>query len=161
MIDVAVIGFPHISNFDEFDPLAREAGVRLRNVEANDDLGNPDLVILPGTKATVADLEWLRSTGFADQVCGLSAKGVPLLGVCGGYQMLGSRILDPEGVESPLVETSGLGLLPVSTVFEGNKETHRVKAEVRSGEGILQGAGGLPPRGLRDPHGPYHFRPGP
>ncbi len=143
LLDIAVIGFPHISNFDDFDPLKREAGVRLRYVEANDALGEPDLIILPSTKATMADLEWLRQQGFADKVRERSSNGTVVIGICGGYQMLGATILDPEGVESRNSEMQGLGLLPITTVFEGSKETRRVRGVTREASGILQGARGL------------------
>ncbi len=142
LLDVAVIGFPHIANFDDFDPLKRQQGVRVRYVEANDELGLPDMVVLPGTKTTVRDLEWMRERGFAHRVRQLAGDGVAVVGICGGYQMLGDRILDPEGVESAEPETRGLELLPVTTVFEGTKETHRVTGEVRGSSGILQTAAG-------------------
>ena len=147
LLDVAVLGLPHISNFDDFDPLKYEEGVRLRYVETNDVLGKPDLVIIPGTKATVADLEWLRRQGISDRIQALSRKSVAVIGICGGYQMLGRRILDPEGVESTTKEVEGLGLLPVETVFEGAKETHRVSGEVMEAHGLLEKAGGLPIEG--------------
>jgi adenosylcobyric acid synthase len=143
LLDVAVIGFPHISNFDDFDPLKREPGVRLRYVESNDTLGSPDLVILPGTKTTMADLAWLRERGFAGEIRQLSRNGAAVIGICGGYQMLGERVLDPEGVESSQSEMEGLGLLPVTTIFAGTKETHRVRGEVGEAPGILEGAAGL------------------
>jgi adenosylcobyric acid synthase len=143
LLDVAVIGFPHISNFDDFDPLKREPGVRLRYVESNDTLGSPDLVILPGTKTTMADLAWLRKRGFAGEIRQLSRNGAAVIGICGGYQMLGERVLDPEGVESSQSEMEGLGLLPVTTIFAGTKETHRVRGEVGEAPGILEGAAGL------------------
>ena len=143
VLDIAVIGFPHISNFDDFDPLKEEEGVRLRYVEANDALGDPDMVILPGSKTTVADLEWLRRQGIASRIQLLRRSGTVVMGICGGYQMLGVRILDPEGVESPQKETDGLGLLPLTTVFDSTKETHRVRGEVMEAPGILRGAGGL------------------
>ena len=144
MLDIAVMGLPHISNFDEFDPLVREAGVRLRYVEAGDVLGTPNMVILPGTKAMVNDLDWLRDKGFAEQLHSLRRGGTVVMGICGGYQMLGQSIMDPDGVESTRRETEGPGLLPLSTVFEGTKETHRVSGVVTSCPGLLEGADGLP-----------------
>ena len=138
VLDIAVMGLPHISNFDDFDPLAREPGVRLRYVEGHDNLGEPDLIILPGTKTTMADLWWLRERGFADDIRRLSQAGTPVVGICGGYQMMGGRILDPHGVESPEPESSGLGLLPVETVFAKVKETHRVRGSVHGGIGLLE-----------------------
>ncbi len=147
LLDIAVMGFPHISNFDDFDPLKREEGVRLRYVEGDDSLGEPDLIILPGTKTTLADLEWLRGMGYDQEIQALSHKGTAVMGICGGYQMLGERISDPEGVESPREEGEGLGLLPVTTVFTAVKETHQIKGSVCSDAGILSGACGLPLEG--------------
>lgn len=142
-LDVAVIGLPHISNFDDFDSLERASGVRLRYVEAADLLGDPDLVVLPGTKATIADLDWLRRTGNASAVTALAVSGTPVIGVCGGYQMLGESIADPECVESDGTSVAGLGLLPVRTTFLRRKSTHRVRAVVSAVGGMLGGAAGI------------------
>jgi adenosylcobyric acid synthase len=117
VIDIAVIRFPHMANFDDFDPLRRERGVGVRFVDRPEHLGTPDLIVLPGTKTTVADLEWFRGRGFALK------KEMPILGICGGYQMLGREIRDPLHVESPHECVEGLGLLPVVTTFEAIKTT--------------------------------------
>ena len=137
VLDIAVMGLPHISNFDDFDPLGREPGVRLRYVESRDGLGEPDLIILPGTKTTMADLAWLRERGFAAEIWRQAEGGTPVIGICGGYQMMGNRILDPHGVESLDQEAGGLRLLPVDTVFAPVKETHRVSGSVSAGTGLL------------------------
>ncbi len=129
-LDIAVLHLPHISNATDFDPLAREPGVGLRFVSGPARLGIPDAVILPGCKSTVADLDYLRENGLAAQVVRLAHLGVPVIGICGGYQMLGERIEDPGSVESCRRETEGLGLLPVTTVLGGGKSTHRVRAVV-------------------------------
>jgi adenosylcobyric acid synthase len=121
-IDIAVVRFPHMANFDDFDPLRRERGVGVRFVDRVEQLGMPDLIVLPGTKTTVADLEWLRTRGFPAAL----AKDIPILGICGGYQMLGREIRDPLHVESPHECVEGLGLLPVVTTFEAVKTTKRV-----------------------------------
>ena len=147
VLDIAVMGLPHISNFDDFDPLKREPGVRLRYVESRDSLGEPDLIILPGTKTTMADLWWLHERGFAAEIRRQADAGTPVIGICGGYQMMGRRILDPHGVESPEPETEGLGLLPVNTVFAPVKETHRVRGTVAAGSGLLAKAGDAPIEG--------------
>ncbi|MGI8492264.1 MAG: cobyric acid synthase [Acidimicrobiales bacterium] len=125
-LDVAVIRFPRISNFTDLDPLRLEAGVSVRMVDCAGALARPDLVILPGTKATVADLEWLRTSGLAAGVTALAATpGVTILGMCGGYQMLGTRIVD--AVEaSHAADVQGLGLLAVRTRFDPAKVTRRV-----------------------------------
>lgn len=144
VLDIAVMGLPHIANFDDFDPLEQEAGVRLRYVEAQDSMGAPDLIILPGSKSTMSDLEHLRSTGRAAEITGHAARGTPVIGICGGYQMLGRRLLDPQQVESPQTEAAGLGLLPVVTTFGKEKTTHQVKGRVVQGSGLLRGALGMP-----------------
>ncbi len=146
-VDIAVIHLPHIANFDDFDPLARESGVRVRYVSSVSELGAPHAIILPGTKSTVADLAWLRATGLADAVVRHAAQGKPLVGICGGYQMLGSRIRDPHAVESTVSETEGLGLLPVVTVFAGEKATHQASALVQGGPGWLAHCAGATIRG--------------
>ncbi len=138
-IDIAVIRFPRIANFDDFDPLMQEARVRLRFITNLKDLGTPDLIVLPGSKTTVADLDWMCESGIADAVVAQSRAGTPVIGICGGYQMLGERILDPEGVESALPESQGLGLLPLTTTFAATKTTHQVRGSVASGMGLLAG----------------------
>jgi adenosylcobyric acid synthase len=142
-LDVAVIRIPRIANFDDFEPLARESGVRVRFVRRVDELDGADLVVLPGSKSTVADLGWLRETGLANGVVKAAAAGRPIIGICGGYQMLGQRLLDPVGVESSHREVAGLGLLPVVTTFAPAKTTVRVRARVVTDAGIFAGARGV------------------
>jgi adenosylcobyric acid synthase len=146
-LDIAVIGLPHIANFDDFDPLARESGVRLRYVEANDDLDEPDLIILPGTKSTVADLAHLKTTGRDQEIINRVSRGTPIIGICGGYQMLGVTIHDPDGVESVTLVTAGLSLLAVASRFLPVKSTHQIKAQVSLDRGILAKAKGAALRG--------------
>jgi cobyric acid synthase len=134
-IEIAVIHLPRIANFDDFDPLAAEPGVRVRYVDGPEQLGNPAAIILPGTKSTVNDLAWLRSRGFDKALQEYARKGGAVVGICGGYQMLGEVIHDPHHVESKLDSAPGLGLLPVETVFVGDKATHQASAQVRSGPG--------------------------
>lgn len=129
-LEIAVVHLPYISNFDEFDGLEQEAGVRVRYIGPGRRLGRPDLVILPGSKSTVADLEVLRRSGLADAVREAASEGIPVLGICGGYQMLGRRIDDPEGVESDRPAVEGLGLLPVVTTFGSTKRTARVRVRL-------------------------------
>jgi len=120
-LDVAVVRFPYISNVTDVDALALEPGVTVRLVRGAADLGRPDLVVLPGTKATVADLAWLRAGGWP---AAIEASGADVLGICGGYQMLGEKIDDP--VESGVGVVEGLGWLPVRTVFVADKVVRRV-----------------------------------
>jgi adenosylcobyric acid synthase len=142
-LDVAAVRFPHISNFTDLEALALEPGVRLRLVDGPEDLGRPHLVILPGTKSTVSDLAWLKVTGLAGAI--KRQVGVAtILGICGGYQMLGRSISDPAGAEAGRpAEVVGLGLLAVETVFDAEKVTR-----VRHGTAM-----GCPVEGYEIHHG--------
>jgi adenosylcobyric acid synthase len=146
-IDIAVIALPHIANFDDFDPLEREAGVGLRYVEAGDDLGNPDLIILPGTKTTVADLAYLKETARDQEILGQVAGGTPIIGICAGYQMLGLAIHDPDGIESPAAMSAGLSLLPVTSRFVTMKAMRQISARVLLDCGLLARAKDIVVRG--------------
>lgn len=141
-IDVAVLRLPKISNFTDFAPLEDHPVLGLRYVETAAELGSPDLVILPGTKSTVADLLWLRQSGLEAAVQKLAARGVPVLGICGGYQMLGEELADPDCVETETPSAvRGLGLLPLSTVFAKEKTRARVQDNItfRSEEVFVDG----------------------
>jgi adenosylcobyric acid synthase len=140
-LDIAVIRLPHISNYDDFDPL-EEAGCTLRFVARRAELGSPHLIILPGTKSTVADLAHLRRSGLADEILRKAKNSTPVAGICGGYQMLGQKILDPHQAESAESETAGLGLLDVTTEFSREKSTRQVKASVIADCGLLAGTKG-------------------
>ncbi len=142
VIDVVVIRLPHIANFDDFDPLRHEPGIRVRYVGRAEEFGAPDLVIIPGSKTTMDDLDWLRAQGLAERIMVARGSGTPVIGICAGYQMLGERLLDPNRVESSREEARGLGLLPTSTTFLGDKSTHQVKGRVADGRGILRGCPG-------------------
>ena len=132
-IDVAVIRLPHLSNFTDFSPLEAQPMLGVRYAERAGDLGEPDLLILPGTKSTIDDLLWLRRTGLEAAVLRLAAAGTPILGICGGYQMLGEEITDAAGIEGSTPALRGLGLLPCSTAFEAEKTLTRVRAVVTGG----------------------------
>jgi len=136
-IDIAVIRMPHISNFDDFDPLDKEKDIRMRYVNSIVNLNHPDLIILPGSKTTIADLDWLKNNGLARRITELYRQGVFIIGICGGYQMLGAYINDPGQVESPVPSRQGLGLLPITTTFLSTKETHQIKGNVTANRGLL------------------------
>lgn len=121
-VDVAVIRLPHISNFTDFAPLERVSGLSLRYVRTRKELQEPDLIILPGTKNTMGDLLWLEQSGLKDAILAHQERGGFVLGICGGYQMLGTTIKDPCGAEGR-GERTGLGLLPVETTFSSDKTT--------------------------------------
>ena len=135
-IDITVIRLPRISNFTDFTLLEQHSQLGVRYVSDVKGLGRPDLIILPGTKNTMADLAWLRETGLAEAVCRLAGQGCPVLGICGGYQMLGEEISDPCRVEGG-GSVKGLGLLPLKTVFLPQKT--RKKTLVKIEDGFLAG----------------------
>ncbi|MEI8406310.1 MULTISPECIES: cobyric acid synthase [unclassified Kribbella] len=120
VLTVAVVRFPRISNFTDLDALAVEPTNNVFFTTSSAEVRDADLVVLPGSRATVADLEWLREHGLADAVAARVAAGRPVLGICGGYQLLGGAISDPHGVEDG-GEHTGLELLPVATVFAAEK----------------------------------------
>lgn len=130
VLDICVIRLPRISNYDDFTPLEHEPGVALRFVERPEALAGADLVVLPGSKCTIADLEWLRETRLAEALEQRARSGAPLLGVCGGCQMLGEWIEDPDGLESDRRRVPGLALLPLTTRFERPKLTAQTRARL-------------------------------
>jgi len=140
-LDIAVIRLPHISNYDDFDPLEEE-GCTVHYVTQRFEFGNPHLIILPGTKSTVNDLAYLRHSGLATGILTRAKAGTPVVGICGGYQMLGQKILDPQKVESDNMEVAGLGLLNVVTDFTPEKSTTQVRARVLADTGLLAGTKG-------------------
>ena len=128
-LDVAIVRLPHISNFTDFMPLEQHPLLGVRYVQTARELGMPDLIILPGTKNTVNDLLWLRQCGLETAVQKLARRGTPVLGVCGGYQMLGGMLDDSAGTESGRPQTlRGLELLPTRTVFTLEKRRAQVTA---------------------------------
>ena len=137
-MDIVVLRFPRIANFDDFDPLRAEPGVRLRYVASAQEFGQPNAVILPGTKSTLADLSWLRASGLAQAVCDFAMQGGHVVGICGGFQMLGESLHDPQHVESAADQADGLGLLPLRTQFLAQKTTTRTRAVLDSTVGWLK-----------------------
>ena len=136
-IDLAVIRLPRISNFTDFAPFERFENVSVRYVEKVSDLHDPDMILLPGTKSTIADLKWLRESGLEAAVLKAVSAGTPIFGICGGYQMLGRTVSDPEQVEAAgISEISGMNLLDMDTLFRGEK----VQTQT---EGIFENIPGL------------------
>ncbi len=136
-IDIAVLALPRIANFDDFDSLRIEPGVHLRHVESVKQLGKPHAIIIPGTKSTMADMEWLYKTGLAKAIINFAENGGAVIGICGGYQMLGQSIHDPHHVESKNDSIEGLGLLPVVTTFAQQKATYQVRAQILDFAGLV------------------------
>jgi adenosylcobyric acid synthase len=135
-VDIAVIRLSKISNFTDFMALEATEGVGLRYVGKACELGRPDMIILPGTKNTIADLKWMRQNGLEAAVIRLAKEGVIVFGICGGYQMLGQYIRDNENTEGG-GEINGMGLLPVSTEFYTEKTRLRAAGKITGAQGLL------------------------
>jgi len=129
-ISIEILYLPHISNFTDFDPLEEEEDVCLRYVGRGERIGDPDLLIIPGSKNTIDDLAYLKGTGYEEQILARVRKGTKILGICGGYQMLGKEIRDPYHIESSRGRIEGLGLIDAFTVLEKDKITSQVKAHL-------------------------------
>ena len=144
-IDVAVIRLPRLSNFTDFNPLERLEDLSVRYVRRPGEWGSPDLVILPGTKNTLGDLRWLRQSGLETLILKHAARGGAVIGICGGYQMLGRTVSDPDGAEEGGT-LAGLGLLPVDTVFRsaGEKTRTRVAGRFEVPSGLFAPLAGVP-----------------
>jgi adenosylcobyric acid synthase len=136
-VTIAVPHLPRIANFDDLDPLLAEPGVEVAIVEPGEPIPLCDLVLIPGSKSTIADLAFLRAQGWDVDILAHWRRGGRVLGLCGGYQMLGRTIADPEGVEGPAGVVAGLGLLDVETVLAADKTTRAVSGrDVATGERV-------------------------
>ncbi|EMN5860164.1 cobyric acid synthase [Pluralibacter gergoviae] len=157
-IDIAVVQIPHISNFTDFNALAAQPDVRVRYVRRPEELAGADLIILPGSKNTLGDLVWLRESGMAHAAVRANRDGVPVMGICGGYQMLGETIVDE--VESGLGTQPGLGLLDIVTRFSHCKTTTSVEGRMAALSGWLAPASDLPVKGYEIHMGDTTLAPG-
>ncbi|MEW6602497.1 MAG: cobyric acid synthase, partial [Nitrospirota bacterium] len=137
-IKIVVLRLKYISNFTDFAPFMYEPDAEIKYSMWEEDISSADLLIIPGSKNTVADLMLLRDSGIEQYVKAAVEKGTPLIGICGGYQMIGEKILDPHNVESSLREVEGMGLLDTITTFDMTKTTCRVEAELADSRGVLQ-----------------------
>lgn len=142
LIDIVVIRTPRISNFTDFNAFEQFEGVGVRYVKSPKDVGNPDMIIIPGTKSTMGDLKWLRETGMETRIQKHASKGKPVFGICGGYQMLGQYLKDEHGVEGG-GEMNGIGLLPHSTEFSESKTRKSQIGKLASVGGIFNGLSGM------------------
>ena len=156
LIDIVVIRLPRISNFTDFDVLMQFPGVGLRYVDNADDLGEPDMVILPGSKNTMRDLLWMRQNGIEARLHRLKEKDCVIFGICGGYQMLGERILDMGNSEEG-GSIQGIGFLPMETIFEEEKTRTRVQGKIVHIEGVLAALQGKEIDGYEIHMGNAHF----
>ncbi len=140
---VEVLYLPHVSNFTDFNIFETQEDVTLRYVMRGQAIGDPDMLIIPGSKNTIEDLLYLHRTGLSEQILRLARKGTTIVGICGGYQMLGNLISDPHKTETWVGEINGLGLLAVNTIFETEKTTTQVTGEILSHGGQMAKLSGL------------------
>lgn len=143
LVDIAVVRIPRMSNYTDFNVFELIPGVSLRYVQNVRDLGNPDMIIIPGTKNTIGDLKWLRQSGMEAAILKHASNGTVIFGICGGYQMLGKNISDPYGVEEG-GDTPGLGLLDVETSFIEHKRTIQMEGRFGQVKGIFSELSGMP-----------------
>lgn len=129
-VTVEVVHLPHISNFTDFHVFETMPDVHIRYISNGDGIGNPDIIIIPGSKNTISDLKYIRESGLEKEILSAYQRGSLVFGICGGYQILGKKVLDPNGVESNIPEIKGLGLLDVETIFEGEKVTTQVEGKI-------------------------------
>jgi len=141
LLDIVVIYLNKISNFTDFMPLSVIDGVGVRYVKEKEEIGHPDLIIIPGSKNTISDLKEIRENGIEARIKQLSSEGTPIIGICGGFQMLGMEIIDEDKVEGG-GSIRGIGLLPVKTVFSKEKETSQQTARIEGAKGIFSSLNG-------------------
>ena len=142
-VHIEIVRTPHMSNFTDFHIFETQEDVSVRYVDYKESLGNPDIVIIPGSKSTIDDLKYIRENGLEDQIKALHKKGKLIIGICGGYQMLGKKLKDPYHVEGEIEEYDGIGLLDTETIFEKEKTTTQVEASICEGlNGYLKNLGG-------------------
>lgn len=146
LIDIAVIRLPRISNFTDFNIFSMIEGVSVRYVSKVKELGNPDMIIVPGTKNTIEDLKWLRQSGLETKIIRYAKSGNPVFGICGGYQMLGTVINDPENVEGG-GSVKGLGLLNTVTEFSTEKTTIQTSGKINDIKGFYSKLSGIEIKG--------------
>ncbi len=142
-VKVAIVHLPHISNFTDFNILSTERSVSVRYVKRASELEDVDIILLPGTKNTIEDLNWLKQHGLADEIIRHARRGGMVMGICGGYQMLGERLFDPEHTESRIPEMAGLGLLNFDATFHKDKTTVQATGTIECESGWLSEHNGL------------------
>ncbi|MBI5893355.1 MAG: cobyric acid synthase [Deltaproteobacteria bacterium] len=131
-INISIIKLPRISNFTDFDAFKHETDIVLRYVSNPEELDEADVIIIPGSKNTLEDLKWLWDAGIANKIINYAKNSGRVIGICGGFQMLGRCVNDPYGMESSAKKTKGLGLLDMETILEKEKNTYQVEAEIKS-----------------------------
>lgn len=141
-INISVIKLKHISNFTDIDALRMVEDINIKYINSVDEMGEEDIIIIPGTKNTIDDLKELKDNGIATEIIKASKNGKVIIGICGGFQMLGEKIKDPYGIESEIKEIPGLGLLELETVMEKEKNTTQYEGKLSNCTGLLEGLEG-------------------
>ena len=141
-INTSVIKLKHISNFTDIDALRMVEDINIKYINSVDEMGEEDIIIIPGTKNTIDDLKELKDNGIATEIIKASKNGKVIIGICGGFQMLGEKIKDPYGIESEIKEIPGLGLLELETVMEKEKNTTQYEGKLSNCTGLLEGLEG-------------------
>ena len=159
-IQVAIVHLPHISNFTDFNILSTERSVSVRYVKRVSELEGADIILLPGTKNTIEDLNWLKQHGLADEIIRHARRGGMVMGICGGYQMLGERLFDPDHTESRIPELAGLGLMNFDVTFHESKTTVQSHGTIECESGWLSEHNGLMLDGYEIHTGTNDFREG-
>lgn len=131
-INIEVIRTPHMSNFTDFNIFETQNDVNLRYIDFGESIGNPDMIIIPGSKNTIKDLEYIKESGLDEQIKEFNRRGKLIVGICGGYQMIGKKIIDNDGIESDILEVDGLGLLNIETEFIDQKRTVQTEKFIAS-----------------------------
>jgi adenosylcobyric acid synthase len=137
-IEVAVLRLPYMSNYTDFDVFKIFADINFSYINHADELNDPDLLIIPGSKNTIADLTYLKNSGLAEKIYRLNKAGKLIIGICGGYQMLGQTIEDPYAIESNQVRCNGLGLLKINTLLKQEKKLEQISAKIENSDGFMQ-----------------------
>ena len=141
-INISVIKLKHISNFTDIDALGIVEDVNIKYITSADELGDEDIIIIPGTKNTIDDLKEIKDNGIATEIIKASKAGKIIIGICGGFQMMGEKIKDPYGIESEIKEIPGLSLLELETVMEREKNTLQYEGRLINTSGLLEGLEG-------------------
>ena len=146
-LDIAVIRLPHMSNFTDFNNLERIKDITVRYIDRAEDINEPDLLIIPGTKNTISDLRFIKENGIFDRIKALEKEGVIILGICGGYQMLGRNISDLKGIEGEVTSEMGFNLLDIETIFNEEKRTKQVNGIIKNACNIFKSCIGVNVKG--------------
>jgi adenosylcobyric acid synthase len=153
IINLSIIKLKHTSNFTDFDPLYNCKELNIKYVESGSEMGDEDIIVIPGSKNTIEDLKAIKESGIAEKIVRAVRNGKMVIGICGGYQMLGQKVIDKNGIESSLKEINGLGLFDSETMFESEKITEKYRGEIEGLSGEFSVMNGMSVSGYEIHHG--------